>query len=672
MSLVPPSLSPLSFVPRMRPSESPERFSAPSQSVRRSVPEFPNSLLGGGRLDFRILGPLELYVDGQSVPLGGPRQRIVLAMLLAGAGEVVPVDTLVDAVWNGDPPVTGRTQVAICVAGLRKAFRASGCPDDALVTVAPGYRLNLAYCRIDAREFTDRVERARWAAQQRRPERAVAEFRKALALWRGPALGGVRSDLVAAAADRLAEERLSAYEQYTALRLELGQHRALIGELTDLVRQQPGWEQARAYLMLAHYRCGRRAEALEVFRQGRQHSISELGLEPGPVLTAMHTAVLRDDPALLPPTAPVTVTEVVPAQLPPAEPAFAGREAELAALDEALLGDQGRYRPLRWGQLFGPPGVGKTALAVQWAHRVAPEFPDGQLYVDLRGFDLGREPLSPAVVLDDFIRALGRSLEQVPSGVEARAAFYHSLLAERRILIVLDNVRSYAQIRPLLPGTGNCRVIVTGREPVDGPATVRLRLDRLDSTTALTMLRRALADQRVEEDPVAAAELVRRCDGIPLALRAAAARLAAKPHWTIEDLVHRLEDPGQRLAELDYRGIGLLDSLDASYRCLPADAAAMFRRLSLVDAEEVGADRAALLLTVSPRQAEDLLEQLVDAQLLEVAGREPAGGQRYRLSGLYRLYAYERARRDDPAADRQAVRDRLGEKGERTWWNLSG
>lgn len=620
----------------------------------------------GSRLDFRILGPLELYAGEVPVPIAGPRQRTVLAMLLTAAGRVVPVDTLVEAVWDGHPPVTGRTQVAICVAGLRKACRGAGCADEVVVTASPGYRLVADRHRVDALEFAAQVEQARGFAAQRRPERAVAGFRDALALWRGRALANIRSDLVRSAAARLEEERLSAYEQYTALRLELGEHRALIGELTDLVRQQPTWEQARAYLMLAHYRCGRRAEALEVFRQGRQHSIAELGLEPGPVLSEMHTAVLRDDPALVPPAGPVmagSAPDVVPAQLPPGEPGFTGRDSELARLDEALLGDRGRYRPLRWGQLSGGVGVGKTALAVHWAHRVAPEFPDGQLYVDLRGFDSCREPLSAAAVLDDFIRALGRPAEQVPAGADARAAFYHSLLADRRVLIVLDNARSYAQIQPLLPGTGNCRVIVTGREPLEGPAAVRLRLAEMDQQQAVSLLRRAVGDSRVDDDPAAAARLGELCEGLPLALRVAAAKLATKPHWTVADLVHRLADCRRRLTELDHGGTGLTAGFELSYRAVPPDAAAMFRRLTLVDDDEVPAAAAASLLETSPAEAEDLLERLVDAHLLEVGGRDSGGRRRFRLRGLRRLYAQQRAWLDDTPADRHAVRSRLHESG---------
>ncbi|QSB16311.1 AfsR/SARP family transcriptional regulator [Natronosporangium hydrolyticum] len=620
--------------------------------------ELPDQLRS---LEFRVLGPLEMRAGEVVLPIAGARQRTVLAMLLTAAGRVVPVDTLVEAVWDGHPPVTGRTQVAICVAGLRKTCKAAGA-GEVVVTASPGYRLVTDPHRLDATEFSARVEQARSFARAQRVERAVAAFREALAMWRGRALVNIRSELVRAAAARLEEERLSAYEQYTALRLELGQHRALIGELTDLVRQQPTWEQARAHLMLAHYRCGRRAEALEVFRQGRSYSIAELGLEPGPVLSDLHTAVLRDDPGLAMPSGPAVVSaavDVVPAQLPPDEPAFTGRRRELDQLDDALLGDRGRNRPLRWGQLSGGVGVGKTALAVHWAHRVAAEFPDGQLFVDLRGYDPHREPVRAAAVLDDFIRALGRPPEQVPEGIDARVAFYHSLLAERRMLIVLDNARSYAQIQPLLPGSGNCRVIVTGRETLDGPAAVRIRLAELDGGESTALLRRAVGDARVAADATAVAWLGELCDGLPLALRSAAARLAAKPHWSVGELAHRLADGQRRLTELDPGDTGLTAGFWLTYQSLPADAASMFRRLTLLSAHEVAAADAAPLLAIGPSAAEDLLERLVDAHLLEVGRRDEQGRRRFRLRGLRRLYAQQRAGLDDSPSDHRDVQERL-------------
>lgn len=617
-----------------------------------------------GGLDFRMLGPLEVYHAGQPVPVTGARQRVVLATLLTAVGRVVSVDTLVEAVWGGDPPVTGRTQVAICVAALRKTLRAAGCVDEVLLTSAPGYRLALAGHRVDVDDFTARVARARALVQQQRSERAVEMFGSALALWRGPALADISSEVVRSAITRHEEERLGAYEQYTALRLEVGQHRALVAELAELVRQHPTWEQARAYLMLAYYRCGRRGEALEAYREGRERSISDLGLEPGPVLTDMHLAVLRDDPSLGRAGAPVaTPAEVVPAQLPPDEPVFVGRDRELASMDEVLLQDLGRNRPLRWGQLTGGAGVGKTTLVVRWAHRVAPEFPDGQLFADLRGLDDRQDPLPPAGVLDDFIRALGRPLSQVPDSLDARVALYHSLLADRRMLIVLDNARSFAQVRPLLPGAGTCRVVVTCREPMPGPAAVRIRLQSLSPPEATALLRRAIGDDRGGDEPDAVARLVQLCEALPLALRSVAVKLAAKPHWTVQDLVSRLEDAERRLPELEHGGLGVAGRLELSYRTLPSPAAAMFRRLALLPTTEVPSGTAAALVGVDPTEAEDLLERLVDAHLVEAAGRDDRGCRRFRLAGLHRLYAWQCVRRDDPPAERERVGARVRAAG---------
>lgn len=613
------------------------------------------------RLEFRILGPLELYADQQAVPIAGARQRTVLAMLVTAAGRVVPVDTLVEAVWNGHPPATGRTQVAICVAGLRKTLRAVGGREEVLQTCSPGYSLAVPGDRVDAEAFSSAVERARSLAQQHRTERAVETLREALALWRGPALANIRSALVQSVAARLEEERLSAYEQYIALRLELGQHRALIGELTDLVHQHPTWEQARAYLMLAFYRCGRRAEALEVFREARESTIIHLGLEPGPVLTQMHLSVLRDDPSLVVPAGPVVfgTSEVVPAQLPADEPGFVGRDEELAALDEELLGDRTRNRPMRWGQLTGAVGVGKSALAVHWAHRVAAEFPDGQLFMDLRGYDQRRDPVAPANVLDDFIRALGRQVDQLPDSIDARVAYYHSLLADRRILIVLDNARSFAQVQPLLPGTGTCRVVVTAREPLAGPAALRLRLAPLAPPQARSLLRLAVGDGRIDQEPGATSRLVEVCEGLPLALRAAAARLAAKPHWSVTELVRRLEDRERRLDELERGAPGVATGLELTYRTLPPPAATMFRRLALLRPPAVPACVAAGLLGVGPDEAEEVLEQLVDAQLVEAVGRDGQGRRRFRLDGLRRLYAQRCVARDDELAERREALARV-------------
>lgn len=252
----------------------------------------------GTRLEFRILGPLEVLADGQPVAIAGPRQRTVLAMLLTAPDRVVSVEALAEAVWEDRPPVTGRTQVAISVAGLRKSFRAAGCDDEVVATAPPGYRLVLGPHQLDAADFRSLVQRARQAAGRGHTRQAARLFAHALEHWRGPALDDARSQLVRAAGAAWDEERLSACDQHTALRLELGEHQQLVGELTDTVRAQPLREQPRAQLMLAYYRCGRRAEALEVFHDGRRRLVTELGLEPGPALRELHRAVLRDDPCL--------------------------------------------------------------------------------------------------------------------------------------------------------------------------------------------------------------------------------------------------------------------------------------------------------------------------------------------------------------------------------------
>ncbi|MBA8924824.1 DNA-binding SARP family transcriptional activator [Kutzneria viridogrisea] len=595
-----------------------------------------------GRLSFHLLGALEVRAGDQRVVIGGPRQRTVLAMLLLAADRVVSVDSLVESMWNGRPPATGRTQVAICVAGLRKTFKAAGCAEDVIVTASPGYMLVTGRHRIDAAEFTSQALRAHEAEQAGDLTQAADLLGAALNLWRGPALAGVSGYAVEIEAARLEEQRLTAVEMRSALRLELGQHRRLISELAAVVRQHPLREQARAHLMTAQYRAGRRAEALETFREGRERSIEEIGMEPGPALQRLQDLILRDDPTLMgcAATASRYSSPVVPAQLPPDVPGFLGRDAELSALHELL--DQSPAT----GFVTGAAGVGKTGLALHWAHQVADRFPDGQLFTDLHGYDREGEPTDPSSALASFLRALGVPDAQIPAELHDRAALYRSILDGRRVLIILDNARSFAQVLPLLPGNGNCCLVVTGRRPLaellGSHGATMVHLSALASQDAVALLDSVVGDDRITEDPEGADRLVRLCDRLPLALRIAAAKLATKPHWTVGHLVRRMEDNGCRLDEFDGASQDLRGSFEPSYRDLSPDAARLYRRLGLLDAPDFPAWVGAALLDTSLAEAERLIEQLIDAQLVEVSA---SGGEnlRYRLNDLLRLHAREHA-----------------------------
>ncbi|MFJ3928189.1 BTAD domain-containing putative transcriptional regulator [Streptomyces sp. NPDC090022] len=600
------------------------------------------------QLVFRILGPLDISADGRPVALQGARQRTIMSMLLLAPGRVVSVDTLADAVWNGSPPATARNQIAICVSALRKILKTDAGIDDLLVTSHPGYLLHPGEHRIDAVEFEERAAEGREAARRGRTEEARAHFEDALAMWRGPALAGVTAERVEAEAERLTELRLDVYEQLTALRMELGQHRELIGELSAFVRAHPLREAALAQLMLAHYRSGRRAEALEAYRDGARLLADELGIDPGPAVQQLHEDILADAPQLTPPAgtggpavaAPATA---VPAHLPPAPASFTGRHGELAALDRLLDSVGGPSLPI--GSITGTGGVGKSALAVHWSHQVAARFPDGQLFADLRGYDEEEEPRRPAAVLDRFLRALGVPGPQIPADQVERTALFRSVLDGRRMLIVLDNARSYQQIRPLLPGSSTSCVLVTSRDSLSSSlagdyAFVPLHLGSLGQDESVTLLARVAGDDRLAADPVGAARLSELCDRLPLALRIAAARLAAKPHWTVRTLVSRLEDQHRRLDELSLDARGVRAGLRLSYRDLPADTARMFRLLGSLNVPEFSAWAGAALLGIDPVDAEDLIEQLVDAQLLEPLSAS-AGHVRYRFQDLLRLFARE-------------------------------
>ncbi|MEV6860358.1 BTAD domain-containing putative transcriptional regulator [Streptosporangium subroseum] len=613
--------------------------------------------------DFRILGPLEVTAGRDRIAIGGYRQRAVLAMLLLTPDRVTSVDRLVEAVWAGHQPTTSRTQIAICVSNLRKAFKAAGFPGEVIETAPPGYMLLAGEHRIDAVRFSRRVESAQRLAQQGRAAEAAELLGDALGMWRGPALAGISSYTVETEAALLEEQRCGAYEQYAALQLELGRHREIVPELSALVQEWPLREHARAALMLAQYRSGRRSEALELFRHAREVFIGELGLEPGRVLQDLHSAILREDPALVPAAAltasPLTVSPRAGSSmttLPPDLSTFVGREHELATLN-GLLDRSPQDRSPAVGLLVGRPGVGKTTLAAYWARLVAGAFPDGRLFARLREDGSGDGDPVPTVVTR-FLRTLGFAEEEIPDDLAERVALFHRSVENRRMLIVLDDVQD-GWVRALIPPNGACSVLMTSREVLSIPTLVRLRLTPLHATDAVTLLDRLVGDGRVRENPGAAMRVAELCDHLPLALAAAAARLAAKPHWSLSHLESRLRDPLNRLEELSRGKPEIRAAFDLSYRDLSPAAAAMYRRLGLLngpdsdgpemngpetDGPDLDVRVGAELLDTDPTDAENLMEQLVDAALLEVAGEEPNGRFRYRLPRLLALHARECAR----------------------------
>ncbi|MEU4846850.1 AfsR/SARP family transcriptional regulator [Streptomyces gilvosporeus] len=597
--------------------------------------------------------------ENQRIAIGGARQRTILALLLLNPGRIVSVDTLVETVWNGRPPATARTQVAICIAALRKRFKDEGCDDDVIVTAHPGYLLALENHYVDAVEFEHLMLHAQEAAKEQRTADAAARYEQALALWRGPALSGVAGTLVEDEMERLEELRLAGYDGYVAAQLDLGHHNDLIPGLLSVVRDHPLRERSRCALMLAQYRVGRRAEALETFREGREQFIDGLGLEPGPDMRELHQAILRDDPALMAPVAAAPPPQpkaprTAPLELPADIPAFVGREDSLADLD-TLLHDEDRQPAM--ALITGGAGVGKTGLAVHWAHRAAEEFPDGLLFADMRGYDEAHEPATADVVLGWFLRSLGVPEAEIPAGTQERAALYRSVLAGRRVLIVLDNVRSFEQVRDLVPGSSRSCVLLTSRglleQLVVRHGAVRVHLDVLHRAEATELLARFIGADRVNTARADAERLVELCDLLPLTVRTAAVRLAAKPHWPIAYLVSRLANEERRLDELSSGESQVRSSFALSYRALPPDAAMLYRRLALLDAPDFTGWVGAALLAIDTGRAEGLMECLVDAHLLQSVGFDATGQPRYGFRDLLRLHAREVAAEEGTAADQR-------------------
>lgn len=593
-------------------------------------------------VEFSLLGPVEARLDGRVVPLGPPKQRLLLAVLLLEPGRIVPVHRLYELLWGEAQPRNARTAVQVLVSRLRAALAAADADRHGvrLVTQGPGYLVEVAPERVDLHRFRALVERAGRSDSTAHRARLLGD---ALGLWHGPALAdvtdpGVRDRLCAG----LTEQHWRAREDWYDAELHLGRHATLLAELRDRVAEQPLRQRLVGQLMLALYRNGQQDDALAVYHRLRVRLADELGLDPVPELRTLHEAVLRADPD------PVTSgwEPPSPAQLPPVPAGFTGRTAELARLD--ALVDAGV--PV---VVSGVGGVGKTALAVRWAHTAADRYPDGTLHADLRGHSDGG-PVDPGAVLDRFLRALGVPGPSVPADPQARTDLYRSMVADRRILVVLDNAGSAAQVRPLLPAAPGCTVLVTSRDRLGGLVATDgarlLSLDPLDGTAAAALLADALG-----ADDAAAAELARLCDGLPLALRIAAGRLAVDPACTPASLVADLANAEHRLDALRLgTDVSVAEAFAGSYRALSGPAARLFRLLCLAPGTAVPAYAAAALAGLDVAEARTLLSELTVANLVL-----PLADARYGMHDLIRAYARQRLDADEPAADRDAALRRL-------------
>ncbi|MEV5574297.1 BTAD domain-containing putative transcriptional regulator [Spirillospora sp. NPDC052269] len=582
-------------------------------------------------MKFCVLGPVEACDGDVSLPIGGALRRALLAALLLEPGRVVSDDSLVQVLW-AVPPETARAQVRQHVSALRRVLGAG-----TIVRRGSGYIVVAEPGGVDLEVFVRSTELARAASAAGRTADAAALLRDALALWHGEPLGGAAHDFVRRAAPALEERRLAALEECFDAELAEGRHAELVGEILAQVERHPLRERMRGQLMIALYRCGRQSEALEVFRDGGRLLREEVGLDPGARLRALERAIHTEDPALDPPVraaVPQGTTEHA-LRLPPDLADFTGRETEIALVSRVFAEGAQDDRPTLCA-ISGAPGTGKSALAVRLAHLLGGAFPDGCVHVDLR--EHGGDP---ARALARLLRLLG--VPDVPDAREERADRYLDALSGRRVLVVLDNAEGEAAVRPLLPQAPGCAALVTARGPLPGlPGPRRILLRPLPAVSAHELLARVVGRNRAQAEPEAVAEIAELCGRLPLALRIAGTRLALRPHGQIGRFATRLRDAPRRLDELRAADLDLRRVLAAALPALPAPVRRAFavlgtRRIRFCATE------AAAELRMTLERAEDVIDELLGAGLVEFAGYDPDGHDAYRFPELLRLYALEYA-----------------------------
>jgi DNA-binding SARP family transcriptional activator/tetratricopeptide (TPR) repeat protein len=637
---------------------------------------------------FSVLGPLRVSSEGAAFPVAGVRQRVVLGALLASANQPVRPDLLAEIVWEGRPSAGAVATLRSYVMRLRRGL----VPEAAsrIVTSDAGYVIEVVEAEVDAlrfealcRETGAAIEGGMWAD-------ALEKAADALGLWRGAPLADIPCrSLHDVWVPRLEQLRLQTLEWRIEAELRLGRHDHVVPELRDLIARHPLRERFHAQLMLALAGTGRQSEALDVYLGARRVLVGELGIEPGLELRTLQQRVLAGDPELTatphsvdgephsavpaarphpqpepqslttPPTLPQQ-TPVIPRQLPADVRHFTGRQPELDAL-VALLEDLGRERDrdhavdtVLISAIDGMAGIGKTSLAVHAAHRLADRFPDGQLFLDLHGHTRDHPPRSAGEALDVFLTALGVPAQQIPRDLGARAAIYRQRLADTRTLILLDNAADEAQIRPLLPGSSGCLVLVTSRRRLKGlDDAYSLALDVLPPTESAMLFRRVVGPGRARADDPVLTEVTELCGRLPLALRIAASLLRHRSAWTLEHLAGLLRDERRRVGALSDGERDLAAVFDLSYQSLTESERGLLRHLGLLPGADTDAYAAAALADLDPVVATRLLEGLVDHNLLI----EHAVG-RYRLHDLVRLYAAARAV-EDPETRHPAALDRL-------------
>ncbi|MEU6676593.1 BTAD domain-containing putative transcriptional regulator [Streptomyces sp. NPDC046925] len=591
---------------------------------------------------FRVLGEIEAYVDGRPVDLGHLRQRSVLAALLVDANRSVSVDQLADRVWGHRPPQRWRPTLYSYLSRLRHTVEPAANGAVGISRGPGGYRLMVDASAVDLHRFRDLVTRARGSEQD---DQAAALFEQAMDLWHGPGFGTLDTPWFSAQREALAHERFTMRLDRNDVALRRGRHGDVLADLTAQAAAHSVDERLAGQLMLALHRCGRSAEALAHFDRTRRTLSEELGIDPGPQLRRLHRRILAADASLIvqaPAPAPAATSLPVPCQMPTPPALFAGREDELEQLTKAFWDTP--EGTVAIPVICGPGGVGKSWLASQWVSQNTQRFPDGQLYVDLHGFDPRTPPLPARAALSGFLDALGITRDRIPADIDAQSALYRSLLADRRMLIVLDDARDADQIRPLLPGGPSCAALITSRNRLT-PLTAThgaslLPLDVLRPNEARALLERRLGADRTSTEPEALAALAEHCAGLPLALAIVAARAAMHPDFQLAVLAEELGRTTDRLTALDLGDltVSMRAVFASSCAALTPAAARLFAFLGLVRSADITATATASLAGLAPTEARVLLAELESAHLV----RQHRPG-RYRMHDLVRLYAVELA-----------------------------